>query len=513
MSDLPYIKQAQEVKITGQDSTGLTVNFVGADINGNLLTKAQIQDNNGAAITLGQKVIASSLPVVLSSDQTGINTFLDKNGTGTISIINGVVTAITNGASTVVFTVSGTWNATIFFKGVKPDGSMEYLYANEIAFGTDIFAQNYSVNATYVVNCAGYTTVTVKAEIFSSGTIVVGWNSSSGVAQTKIFQPTAASLQTTSFINDGFGNKITSSSNNNTTNQQLIHHQTPDTIINSTPLGALNSTISIVTAGINSVSFQIATGTLIGTIIPEVSIDGGINWFQSLFINLTSGLITSNIIFSSNNTLIATGILLCPGTSNVRVRVSSYTSGTANSIMRATITNNAITVFSSPLDGQKPTYSSAVLGLIPGMLATDIFTIIGSATKTIRVLKIRVTETETTTNTFNIILLKRSTANSGGTSSALVRIAHDSNNPISSASVLTYTVNPLTLGTLVGNIRTSKMFGPATGTNGQEIIWQFGDLPGQTLVLRGITESFSINLNGVVQTGQNFNIDIEWTEE
>lgn len=42
MSDLPYIKQAQEVKITGQDSSGTTVNFVSADSLGNMSVKDAI---------------------------------------------------------------------------------------------------------------------------------------------------------------------------------------------------------------------------------------------------------------------------------------------------------------------------------------------------------------------------------------------------------------------------------------------------------------------------------------
>lgn len=39
MPDLPYIEQAQEVKITGQDSTGDTVNYVSADSVGNLAVR------------------------------------------------------------------------------------------------------------------------------------------------------------------------------------------------------------------------------------------------------------------------------------------------------------------------------------------------------------------------------------------------------------------------------------------------------------------------------------------
>lgn len=50
MSDLPYIQQTQEVKITGQDSSGNTVNYVGADTNGNLKVIDYATGAIGAAI-------------------------------------------------------------------------------------------------------------------------------------------------------------------------------------------------------------------------------------------------------------------------------------------------------------------------------------------------------------------------------------------------------------------------------------------------------------------------------
>lgn len=46
MSDLPYLKQAQEIKITGQDATGITSNFVQADINGNLSVRDAISSGS-----------------------------------------------------------------------------------------------------------------------------------------------------------------------------------------------------------------------------------------------------------------------------------------------------------------------------------------------------------------------------------------------------------------------------------------------------------------------------------
>ena len=43
------------------------------DVNGKPIVKAQLQDDAGTAITLGQKVMASSVPVVISSDQSAVD--------------------------------------------------------------------------------------------------------------------------------------------------------------------------------------------------------------------------------------------------------------------------------------------------------------------------------------------------------------------------------------------------------------------------------------------------------
>ncbi len=50
--------------------------------------KAQLQDNAGTAITLGQKVMASSVPVVIASDQSPIGVYLTDNPGTTINDYN-----------------------------------------------------------------------------------------------------------------------------------------------------------------------------------------------------------------------------------------------------------------------------------------------------------------------------------------------------------------------------------------------------------------------------------------
>lgn len=138
------------------------------------------------------------------------SSIVDTSGTGTITALNGVVIGTCYGCSTIVFGITGTWVATLFFKGIRQDGTFEYLYANNISFGVDNFAQDYTVNGTYVVNCGGFTSVEVRAEVFTSGTVTVGWISTAGMNTTKVYQPTAASFQSTARLNDGVGNSITS---------------------------------------------------------------------------------------------------------------------------------------------------------------------------------------------------------------------------------------------------------------------------------------------------------------
>lgn len=172
-------------------------------------------------------------------------------------------------------------------------------------------------------------------------------------------------------------------------------------------------------------------------------------------------------------------------------------------------------VASAPLDGYKATYSTSILGLASATTATDIFTITGSATKTVRVLKLEIAASQTTASPQNVVLIKRSAANSGGTSTTPTIVPHDSNNAVATAVVNAYTANPTSLGASVGNVRVGRLFIDAVGGNSAptEIIWDFGIRPSQAIVLRGTTNVLAVNLNSTTIAGGVFDISIEWTEE
>jgi len=159
------------------------------------------------------------------------------------------------------------------------------------------------------------------------------------------------------------------------------------------------------------------------------------------------------------------------------------------------------------------TYGATVIGLSAANNATDIFTITGSASKTIKIKKILITATQTTGSAANIILLKRSTTNTGGTSTNPTAVSFDSNNAAATATLNAYTVNPSALGTLVGNLCATKLFIPATTGSPGQIEIHFGANNNQELTLRGTSQVFSVNLNSTTLAGNSFNICIEWTEE
>lgn len=163
--------------------------------------------------------------------------------------------------------------------------------------------------------------------------------------------------------------------------------------------------------------------------------------------------------------------------------------------------------------GVVPTYGASIIGLVPAATPTDIFEIAGSATRTIRLSRIRFTGTRTASTTSDTIIVKRSTANTGGTSTLPTVVPYDSASPVGSAVVKAYTANP-TLGTLVGNIKADRQFLNIAGTGSSDVReYDFGFNNTQHLTLRGVAETLAINLNGVTMAGGLLDIWITWHEE
>lgn len=163
----------------------------------------------------------------------------------------------------------------------------------------------------------------------------------------------------------------------------------------------------------------------------------------------------------------------------------------------------------------RPTYFMSLQGFATGTTNQDVFNLIGSATKVIRVTRVRFSMTTTTAVTIPVQLIKRSTANTGGTGGVAVLGPYDSNDAAATATNFAYTANATTFGTVVGTaVRSDKYFAlVATPTTAAQVLdWEFGN-HSKCPTLRGTAQQLCINLGGVTIAGGNVSISFEWTED
>jgi hypothetical protein len=123
--------------------------------------------------------------------------------------------------------------------------------------------------------------------------------------------------------------------------------------------------------------------------------------------------------------------------------------------------------------------------------------------------------TQTNAGYRNILLVKRSTSNLGGTSITYTNVPYDSTNTAATAAVKAYTGNATTLGTLTGIVKNVRCFLPANASVLPPIplLSYYANKPSQALVLRGLNESYCISLDGNTVNGGSFVVNTEWTEE
>lgn len=162
------------------------------------------------------------------------------------------------------------------------------------------------------------------------------------------------------------------------------------------------------------------------------------------------------------------------------------------------------------------TYHAVLTATTPVATATDVLTLCGSSTKTIKLTHLQATADATAAAVIDFYTLIRTTANTGGTSAAITAASHDSNNSAATATVLKYTVNPSALGTGVVFAADHYSMPSAASTGIQSTPWavDLGIRNTQPVVLRGTANCFAFNLNGqTIPAGMNLYVTIEWTEE
>lgn len=179
----------------------------------------------------------------------------------------------------------------------------------------------------------------------------------------------------------------------------------------------------------------------------------------------------------------------------------------------------------------KVTYSSAFFGLVPVVTSgTDEVCITGSATKVVRVQRISIWGTTATApQTVPLVLVRRATADTGGTAALTTanpgistqiasRDTGQALNTSSTATLISYTAAPTVNDSapvyvdsqlLVMPIVTSLM----TATPAEFYFARDNENNVQTLTLRGIAQQACVQIGSALTNASAWNGSIVWTEE
>jgi hypothetical protein len=232
------------------------------------------------------------------------------------------------------------------------------------------------------------------------------------------------------------------------------------------------------------------------------------NWYELSAVALGAGekTIVSNIPAVANTAYQVNTV----GLVAVRANIVSQTSGTITVVGSAC----GIPAIQKPLTAA--TYHFCTPEYTIPATPNDMVVLSGSATRTVKISKIRLYARQTTTAYDTFHLLKRSSANTGGSSVSVTIVPADSGNAAATASAVYYTSNP-TVGTLLGDISTFVTVVPTTtaavgNTNVFELYNAKNEA--QPLTLRGTAESIALNFGGVaLPAGLKVQLEVTFTEE
>jgi hypothetical protein len=161
----------------------------------------------------------------------------------------------------------------------------------------------------------------------------------------------------------------------------------------------------------------------------------------------------------------------------------------------------------------------------PAATPTDLIYIEGSSTKTVRIISFTIATTNTAAGSQQFFLIKRSTANTGGTFVSATAVPLDSTDAASTVNrVGHWTANPAALGTSIGTLSTKRVASPVATPASFAGVVVDADVDmlsalnrpflQKSVVLNGVAQCLAINFNGAsLVAGQTHAYTIMWTEE
>lgn len=161
---------------------------------------------------------------------------------------------------------------------------------------------------------------------------------------------------------------------------------------------------------------------------------------------------------------------------------------------------------------QLRTYRATFTALVPAASATDFLTI-GGATGVVQVHWIKCNGISTAAATAFIQVIKRSAADTTGTSTTATNVRLNAGQPAATAVVKGYTVNPGALGAAIGTVDAALLSTNTLATSAfasKDLVFDFSN---QNMFLEAATTYLVLNANATSLTsGASLNCTVEWNE-
>lgn len=165
------------------------------------------------------------------------------------------------------------------------------------------------------------------------------------------------------------------------------------------------------------------------------------------------------------------------------------------------------------------TFAATSVALVPVAAgATDFFCIAGSATRVVRIQRIRISGTATTIVTVPVLIMKHASLDTGAASATGTQIpipyAHDSNNAAATATTRAWiTANPTITDAAPGIIGSSNLQLNLPAAVGTSVLFDFESRNFmQAPILRGTAQEICLNLNTTAVVAGLLYITVYWTE-
>lgn len=525
--------------------TGTVTANAGTNLNTSLLTLETTQVAMSAKLpaTLGQKAMAASMAVVLASDQSSIPVAATLSAEttkviGTVNIASGQTVGLVAGSAIVGKfgidqTTPGTTNAVQANAGTNLNTSLLALETTQTAQNTLIGAINETAPASDTASSglngrlqriAQRTTSLIALYPTSLGQKTMANSFAVTLASDQTSIPVAATLaaETTKVIGTvniiGGQTSITAAAGAVAANTPRMTLASDDPAVTAlqimddwdeTDRAKVNPVVG--QAGVQGASGTVSANTQRVVLATDVALPAGNNNIGDIdILSVIPGTGATNLgkAEDGGHTTGDVGVMA------LGVRNDANASLTSNDLDYSPVAVTPAGLIKIVQDAPvKTTYASSITNLATAANATDVVTLSGSASKTIKIVEIGISGSATAAITLSVQLIKRSATNTTGTSTTPTVVPLDSANAAGTAVFRAYTANPGALGTVVGTIKAYKLLIDSTTIASNFVIYQHGSMPGQPIVLRGTGEFLGINFNATTVTGSSMCIYIIWTEE